>query len=57
LRRFITPIGFEDKNLKAQTQSLRCKRCAGLSRRCQGFSLKPFLKRLAIKPFLKRLAA
>jgi len=36
LRRFITPIGFGDK-IK--------------SKHCLGFSLKPFLKRLAGKQF------
>jgi hypothetical protein len=38
----ITPIGFGDKFFKLK--------------RCQGFSLNPFLKRLAVKQFLKRLA-
>jgi hypothetical protein len=42
LRRFITPIGFGDKILKSKS--------------CQGFSLKSFLKRLAIKLFFKRFA-
>jgi hypothetical protein len=39
-----------------EPQPLSRNRCAGLSRRCQGFSIKPFLKRFAIKPFLKRFA-
>jgi len=40
LRRFITPIGFGDKVLKLK--------------RFLGFSLKPFLKRLAGKQFFER---
>jgi len=40
LRRFITPIGFGAKVLK-----LKC---------FLGFSLKPFLKRLALKLFFKK---
>ncbi|MCC4765457.1 hypothetical protein FXW07_02105 [Methanosarcina sp. DH1] len=42
LRRLITPIGFGDKVLKLKS--------------CSGFSVKPFLKRVAGKSFLKRVA-
>ncbi|MCC4768391.1 hypothetical protein FXW07_17750 [Methanosarcina sp. DH1] len=42
LRRLITPIGFRDKVIRLK-QFL-------------GFSVKPFLKRVAVKPFLKRVA-
>ncbi|AKB46784.1 hypothetical protein MSKOL_1007 [Methanosarcina sp. Kolksee] len=38
----ITPIGFGDKVLKFKS--------------CSGFSVKPFLKRVAGKSFLKRVA-
>ncbi|MCC4766145.1 hypothetical protein FXW07_05815 [Methanosarcina sp. DH1] len=41
LRRFITPIGFGDKVIRLK--------------RFLGFSVKPFLKRVAVKPFLKKL--